>query len=233
MSIHIGAKPGDIAETVFIAGDPLRAKYMANKYLSDVSCYNEVRGMYGYTGNYQGKRISVQGTGMGIPSTAIYVNELIREYQVKTLVRIGSCGSLQPHIKLYDLVVGMSASTDSSINKLQFNGMDFAACADFGLLHKAYTFAEQQKFPVKVGHILSTDVFYDEDPEAWKLWSRYGVLAVEMESNCLYTLAAKYGIQALSLLTVSDSLVTKEAISSEEREKSFDQMMQTALSLLG
>ena len=232
MSIHIGAKPDDIAETVYIAGDPLRAKYMANKYLTDVSCYNEVRGMYGYTGLYQGQRVSVQGTGMGIPSTAIYVNELIRDYQVKTIVRIGSCGSLQPHINLYDLVIAMSASTDSCINKQVFQGKDFAACADFKLLHKAYSFAEQQNFPVKVGNILSTDIFYDEDPEAWKLWSRFGVLAVEMESNCLYTLAAKYGIKALTLLTVSDSLVTKEAISSAEREQSFDQMLQTALSLL-
>lgn len=205
---------------------------MANKYLTEVNCYNEVRGMFGYTGNCQGKRVSFQGTGMGIPSTAIYVNELIQDYQVKTIVRIGSCGSLQPQVKIYDLIIAMSASTDSSINKQLFQGMDFAPCADFKLLHKAYSFAEQQNYPVKVGNILSTDVFYGEDPEAWKLWSCFGVLAVEMEANCLYTLAAKHGVQALTLLTVSDSLVTKEAISSSEREQSFDQMLQTALSLL-
>ena len=232
MSFHIGAQKDQIADTVFISGDPLRAKFMAFKYLENVQCYSEVRGMYGYTGQYQGKRVSIQGTGMGLPSTSIYVNELIRDYGVKTLFRIGSCGSFQPDVKLRDLVLAMSASTDSNMNKMTFEGMDYAPSANFDLLVGAYQKAKELKLPIKVGPILSTDLFYQENPDSWKLWARYGVLAVEMESNCIYTLAAKYGVKSLTFLTVSDSLVTKESLSNQDRESSFDDMMTLALSMV-
>ena len=232
MSIHIGAKEGDIATTILLPGDPLRAKYIAENFLTDFICYNEVRGMYGYTGRYQGKRISIQGTGMGIPSISIYINELITNYKVKTLIRIGSCGSMQPEIKIRDIVLAMSASTDSQINKLRFQGRDYAPTAHFRLLKKAYDLALEKNIPVKVGNVLTTDTFYQDDPDSWKHWASYGVLAVEMETAGLYTLAAKFKAKALSILTVSDSLVTGEETTSEEREKTFDQMVEIALSLI-
>ena len=232
MSIHIGAKEGDIATTILLPGDPLRAKYIAENFLTDFICYNEVRGMYGYTGRYQGKRISIQGTGMGIPSISIYINELITNYKVKTLIRIGSCGSMQPEIKIRDIVLAMSASTDSQINKLRFQGRDYAPTAHFELLKKAYDLALEKNIPVKVGNVLTTDTFYQDDPDSWKHWASYGVLAVEMETAGLYTLAAKFKAKALSILTVSDSLVTGEETTSEEREKTFDQMVEIALSLI-
>ncbi|MBL6990205.1 MAG: purine-nucleoside phosphorylase [Bacteriovoracaceae bacterium] len=231
MSIHIGAKAGQIASTVLLPGDPLRAKFLAENYLEDVTCYNNVRGMYGYTGSYQGTQVSVQGTGMGLPSIAIYVSELITEYKVKKLIRVGSCGSLQKEVKVRDIVLAQSSSTDSSFNKLRFNGMDYAPTADFNLLNQAYNFAKKQNMPVHVGNILSSDNFYNENPDAWKLWAQYGALAVEMETTALYTLAAKYKVCALSVLTVSDSLATGESTSSSDREKTFGQMMEVALSL--
>ena len=231
MSIHIGAKDGDIASTVLLPGDPLRAKYIAENFLTDSICYNEVRGMYGYTGTYKGKRISVQGTGMGIPSISIYVNELITNYQAKNLIRIGSCGSMQVDIKIRDVILAMSASTDSHINKIRFNGMDYAPTADFNLLKRAHDIALKKNISLKVGSILTTDTFYHDDPNSWKHWANYGILAVEMETAVLYTLAAKFKVNALSILTVSDSLVTREETTSEERQKTFNQMVEVALEL--
>jgi len=231
MSIHIGAKEGDIAGTVLLPGDPLRAKYIAENFLTDAICYNDVRGMYGYTGTYKGKRISVQGTGMGIPSISIYVNELITNYKAKNLIRIGSCGSMQADIKIRDVILAMSASTDSHINKIRFNGMDYAPIANYNLLKRAYDIALEKDISIKVGSVLTTDTFYNDDPNSWKHWANYGILAVEMETAVLYTLAAKFKVNALSILTVSDSLVTREETTSEERQKTFTQMVEVALEL--
>lgn len=231
MSIHIGAESGDIAPTVLLPGDPLRAKYIAENYLEETYCYNQVRGMYGYTGRYQGKLVSVQGTGMGIPSISIYVHELIHSYQVQNLIRIGSCGSLQPEIKVRDVVLAMSASTDSSMNKIRFNGKDYAPTACYELLKKAEAVALSNHIPIKVGNVLTTDTFYHDNPDHWKLWAHYGALVVEMETAALYTLATKYNKKALSILTVSDSLISGEETTSEEREMTFNQMMEIALSL--
>ncbi|MGI5854780.1 MAG: purine-nucleoside phosphorylase [Bacillota bacterium] len=229
MSIHIAAKPGEIAETILLPGDPLRAKTIAETFFENPVCYNEVRGMYGFTGTYKGKRVSVQGTGMGMPSLSIYVNELITSYGVKNLIRVGTCGAMQPDLGLRDVILAMSASSGSNMNHLRFRGMDYAPTANFELLRRAYEAAVRKGIPVKVGSILSHDVFYDDDPEAWKLWASYGTLAVEMEAAELYTLAAKYGVRALAVLTVSDSMVTKQLTSAEERQKSFTNMVEIAL----
>src|SRR5690554_609286 len=231
MSIHIGAKKGDIAGTILLPGDPMRAKFIAENFLEDIICYNEVRGMYGFTGTYKGKRISVQGTGMGMPSHSIYVNELITEYGVKNLIRVGSCGSMSEEIKIRDIILAMGACSNSKMNEIRFKGADFAPTANFDLLLKAYQAAGEKGIDVKVGNVLSSDFFYEDDPEGWRLWNKYGVLAVEMETAELYTLAARYGVKALAILTVSDSLVTGEATSSEEREKTFTDMIEIALEL--
>jgi purine-nucleoside phosphorylase len=231
MSIHINAQPGAIAETVLLPGDPLRARFIAENFLEDAVCYNEVRGMYGFTGTYKGKRISVQGTGMGIPSISIYVNELITSYQAKNLIRIGTCGSLQEHVNLREIILAMSASTDSAINDVRFKGMTFAPTADFTLLQKAYTAAQALNIPIQAGNVFTSDTFYDDKPDAWKRWAKFGVLAVEMETAGLYTLAAKFGVKALSILTVSDHLVTKELTTAEERQTTFKNMMNIALEM--
>ena len=232
MGLHIGGKEGEIARTILLPGDPLRAKYIAENFLVDTICYNEIRGMYGYTGTYKEKRVSIQGTGMGIPSVSIYLNELITSYKAKNLIRIGSCGSMQPEIKIRDVILAMSASTDSHINKIHFNGMDYAPTANFDLLKKAYDIALEKDIPIKVGSVLTTDTFYHDDPDSWKHWAKYGVLAVEMETAALYTLGAKFKVNALSILTVSDSLVTREETTSEERQKTFNQMVEIALELV-
>ncbi len=229
MSIHIGAKSGDIASTVLLPGDPFRAKYIAEHILENATCYNEVRGMYGFTGTYKGKTVSVQGTGMGIPSISIYVNELISEYQAGNLIRIGTCGGIQPDMQLGDVILAMAASTDSQVNKLRFQGMDYAPTASFALLKNAYDVALEKGINVKVGNVLTSDTFYHDDPDYWKFWANYGVLAAEMETAALYTLAAKFAVNALSILTVSDCLVTSQKASSEERQKTFTQMVEIAL----
>lgn len=231
MSIHIGAKEGQIAKTVLLPGDPLRAKWIAETYLDNIICYNEVRGMLGFTGEYKGKRVSVQGSGMGVPSISIYVNELLNSYKVKNLIRVGSCGSIRPKIKIRDIIIAMSSSTDSSVNKIRFNGNDYAPTASFDLLKKAYDVALTKGIQAKVGNILTSDTFYHDDPNHWKHWADYGVLAIEMETTALYTLAAKYNANALTILTVSDSLVTHEETSSEERQKTFNQMIEIALEI--
>jgi len=232
MSIHIGAEVGDIASTVLLPGDPMRAKHIAENYLEEVYCYNRVRGMYGFTGRYQGELISVQGTGMGMPSISIYLHELINQYQVQNLIRIGSCGSLQPDIKVRDMILAMSASTDSSINKIRFNGKDYAPTACYQLLKRAESIAKQYHWPVKIGNVLTTDTFYHDDPNHWQIWAAYGALVVEMETAALYTLAAKFKVKALSILTVSDSLISGEETTSEEREMTFNQMVELALNLV-
>lgn len=229
MSVHIGAQKGDIADVVLLPGDPLRAQFIAENYLSNPVQYNKVRGMYGYTGSYKGTPVSVQGSGMGIPSISIYAHELINDYGVQRLMRIGSCGSMQKNVKIRDLVFGMASSHDSAINDRRFPDMTYAPIADFGLLEKAVNTARNKGYPFHVGNILSTDLFYNDDQDLWKQWAAFGVLAVEMEGAALYTLASKFGVRALTMLTVSDHLVTGEQTSSEEREKTFTQMMEVAL----
>lgn len=232
MSIHIEAKAGDIAETVLLPGDPLRAKWMAETFLENVICYNTVRGMYGYTGTYKGKRISVQGTGMGVPSISIYANELIMSYGVKNLIRVGTAGSYQEYIKIRDIVIAMAASTNSSINKNRFNGMDFAPTADFELFLRAVKIAEEKGIKVKAGNILTSDEFYQDNFESYKHWAKFGVLAVEMETAGLYTVAAKHGVKALTILTISDSLVAPDNdTTAEERQTTFKEMIEIALDI--
>lgn len=226
---HLSAKPGDIADIVLLPGDPRRAQLIAERFFTDPVCHNEVRGMLGFTGTYQGRRVSVQGTGMGVPSSAIYVTELIRTYGVKTLVRVGTCGTLQPGVGMRELVLAQGASTDSSLVTGRFPGMTFAPLADFELLRRAHDAAVAHGFKVHVGNVLSTDTFYDEDPEGWKRWAAYNVLAVEMEAAGLYTLAARHGVRALAALMVSDSLVTHTSISPEARQTGFVEMVTCAL----
>lgn len=230
MSIHIGAKKGEIAETILLPGDPLRAKYIAENFFKDVVQYNEVRGMYGFTGTYKGERISVQGSGMGVPSISIYVNELIQEYDVKKLIRVGTCGAMQENINVRDIILAQGATTDSQVNRLVFGGIDYAPIADFNLLKNAYETAEQKGLTTHVGNVFTSDVFYrDNGEEVNALLGRYNILAVEMETTALYTLAAKYDRQALSILTVSDHVITGELTTSEERQTSFNEMMELAL----
>jgi len=229
MSIHIEAKKGEIAQTILLPGDPLRAKFVAENFLNESNCYNKVRGMLGYTGFYHDKKISVQGTGMGIPSMAIYATELIREYNVKNLIRIGSCGSIQKDINLRDIVLAMSSSTDSSFNKIRFTEIEYAPTANFDLLKKAYDLAKEMNTGVHVGSIVSSDSFYSENTDNWKNWAKYGILAVEMETTALYTLAAKYGVKALSILTVSNMIDSGEETTAEEREKTFTDMIKLAI----
>ena len=229
MSTHIAAKPGEIADTILLSGDPLRAKFIAETYLENAKQYNDVRNMLGFTGMYKGKKISVQGSGMGIPSISIYVNELFRDYGVKRAIRIGTAGSIQDNIKIRDIVFAISACTDSGANKIRFGGRDYSPAANFSLLLKAHNYAESRGWKCPVGTVVSSDMFYTEDPDEWKLWAKFGVLALEMESSELYTLAAKYKREALTMLTVSDSLVTGESTSSEERQITFTRMMEIAL----
>jgi len=233
MSIHISAKNNQIAETVLLPGDPLRAKYIADTFLKNVKPYNTIRNMLGFTGLAPlGKKISVQGSGMGMPSLAIYVNELIDTYKVKRIIRVGSCGSLQPHVKLKNVVLALGSCSDSAMNKRRFDGMNFAPVADWKLLNKAYAIAQKLSIPVHVGNIFATDKFYDDvDRQAWKIFTRYGVLAIEMETAELYTLAARKNISALTILTVSDSLITARHISAKAREQSFSDMIKIALEI--
>ncbi|MEL3911969.1 purine-nucleoside phosphorylase [Treponema pedis] len=228
MSIHIEAKQGEIADKILLPGDPLRAKFVAENFLENPKCYNNVRGMLGFTGTYKGVPVSVQGTGMGQPSLSIYVNELFKDYGVQKAIRIGTAGALQKDIGLRSVVLGMSACTDSGINTHRFRGCHYAPSADWSLLKNAYDYAVKMGVTPLVGQIASSDVFYD-DLETWKLWAEYGVLAVEMEAAELYTLAAKYGRQALAVLTISDNVVTHEITTPEERQKTFKNMMEIAL----
>ena len=229
MSIHIAAKEGDIAEAVLLPGDPLRAKFVADNFLKDAVQYTNVRNMWGFTGTYKGRRVSVQGTGMGIPSISIYVNELFRDFGVKRAIRIGTAGSLQKDVQLRDLILAMSACTDSGANNIRFGGRNYAPTASFSLLKTAWEIAVSKGWQQKAGPVVSSDMFYSEDSEEWKLWAKFGCLVLEMECAELYTLAAKYGREALGILTVSDSMITGESTSAEERQTTFTRMMETAL----
>ena len=229
MSVHIAAKNGEIADTVLLPGDPKRAKWIAENFLENAVCYTDIRGMLGFTGTYKGKRISVQGTGMGIPSMSIYITELMKDYGVKTLITVGSAGSYQEDVKIRDIVVALSTSTDSNINNRRFKGASFAPTVNFDLLSKVLKTAEEKNIKIKAGNILTSDEFYNDDPSYFKKWAEFGVLAVEMETAALYTLASKYKAKALSILTISDSLVSPEITSSEEREKTFNEMIELAL----
>ncbi|MDQ0155085.1 purine-nucleoside phosphorylase [Robertmurraya andreesenii] len=228
MSIHIGAKENEIADTVLLPGDPLRAKYIAETFLENVSCYNEVRNMLGYTGTYKGKRISVQGTGMGVPSISIYINELMQSYGVQNLIRVGTCGAIQKDVKVRDVILAMSASTDSQMNRFIFGGIDYAPTADFELLRKAYEAGVEKGLHLKAGNVFTADMFYNDHADHEK-WAQYQILAIEMETAALYTLAAKYGRKALSVLTVSDHILTGEETTAEERQTTFNEMIEVAL----
>ncbi|WP_397362530.1 purine-nucleoside phosphorylase [Olleya sp. R77988] len=231
MSIHIGAKKGDVAETILLPGDPLRAKWIAETFLENPVCFNEVRGMLGYTGTYEGKRVSVMGTGMGVPSISIYAHELITQFGVKNLIRVGSSGSYQKHIKIRDVVLAMAASSNSGVNELRFGGADYAPTASFELFQKAVEAAKNKNVPIKAGNVFTSDEFYADDFESYKKWSKFGVLCVEMETAGLYTVAAKHNVNALTILTISDSLVTGESTTSKERETTFKDMINIALEL--
>lgn len=231
MSIHIGAQPDQIASTILLPGDPLRARFIADHFLEDAICFNEVRGMLGFTGTWQGKRVSVMGTGMGMPTLAIYVHELIHDYGVQTLMRVGTCGAIQPDLQIGDLILPMTSSTNSQANSLHFGGRDFAPAASFDLLLAAYQAASQRGATVHVGGIFSSDIFYEADRSWWQTWADHGTLAVEMETSALYTLAARHQAKALSILTVSDSLVTGLEASADQREKGFPLMAEIALTV--
>ncbi|GAA6164216.1 purine-nucleoside phosphorylase [Pelagimonas sp. KU-00592-HH] len=229
MTIHIGAKPGDIAETVLMPGDPYRAKWAAETFLEDATCINEVRGMLGFTGTWRGNRVTIHGSGMGMPSLSIYANELIRDYNAQTLIRIGSCGGMQRKVEVRDVILAMTASSLSTPSRGIFKELNFAPCADYGLLRAAADAAAAKGVATHVGGIYSSDVFYDERPDLNEQMTRHGILGVEMEAAELYNLAARHGRRALAVLTVSDHLLTGEALPSEDRERSFGDMVEIAL----
>lgn len=230
-SIHLEAEIGQIAETVLLPGDPLRAKYMAEHMLEDVICYNKVRNMLGYTGYYNGKKVSIQGTGMGMGSMSIYTHELINTYNAKQLIRVGTCGAIQENIKLGDIILAMSASGDSGANSALFGNMHFAATADFGLLLKAYQTAQRLNIKTIQGSIFSTNTFYNYKSDRWNIWEQHGIMAVEMESQILYTLANRFNVKALSILTVSDHIIKGDRSTQGDREKSYTDMFKIALEM--
>jgi purine-nucleoside phosphorylase len=230
MSTHIGARPGEIAERVLMPGDPLRAKWIAETFLSDAKCYSTVRNMFGFTGRYQGVDVSVQGSGMGMPSLSIYAHELINEYGVRTLLRVGSCGALSESLKLRDVIAASASSTDSAMNRLRFDGLiDYAPVADFFLLRAAVDAAQRRGIEIHVGPIFAADAFYSDRPDLYDTLADYGVLAVEMESAALYTIAARFKARALTLLTVSDHIKSGGHTSAHDREQTFGQMVEIAL----
>jgi purine-nucleoside phosphorylase len=229
MTVHIGAQPGQIAPTVLMPGDPYRARWAAETFLDDAVLVNEVRGMLGFTGTWRGHPVSIQGSGMGMPSLSIYANELISEYDAQTLIRIGSCGGMQPHVGIRDVIIAMTASTITSPSSGIFREMNYATCADYGLLSAAVAAAEAKGTKTHVGGIYSSDVFYSERFDLDEQMVRHGILGVEMEAAELYCLAARHGRRALAVLTVSDHLQTGEALPSEDREKTFGDMVEIAL----
>ncbi|HEX6500163.1 MAG TPA: purine-nucleoside phosphorylase [Micromonosporaceae bacterium] len=230
MSIHIGAQPGEIAERVLMPGDPLRAKWIAETYLDDAKCYSTVRNMFGFTGSYRGVPVSVQGSGMGMPSASIYAHELMAEYGVRTLIRVGSCGALVEDLRLRDVIAASASCTDSAMNRVRFDGLvDYAPVADFELLRTAVDVAAERGIAMRVGQVFAADAFYTDRPDLFDKLAMYGVLAVEMESAALYTLAARFRARALTILTVSDHIRTGEQTSSQEREQTFAHMVEVAL----
>ncbi|WP_141439724.1 purine-nucleoside phosphorylase [Vreelandella titanicae] len=226
---HINAAPGDFADTVLMPGDPLRAKYIADTYLENVRQVNDVRNMFGYTGTYKGREISVMAHGMGIPSVSIYAKELITDYGVKSLIRVGSCGAVRDDVNVHDVVIGMGASTDSKVNRMRFNDHDFAALADFELTQHAVAAAKAKNVPVKVGNIFSADLFYNPQTEMAEMLKRYGIVGVEMEAAGLYGVAAEFGARAMTICTVSDHILKGDSLSSADRQTTFDDMMLIAL----
>lgn len=229
MTVHIGADKGDIAETILMPGDPYRAKWAAETFLQDARLVNKVRGMLGFTGTWQGHRVTIQGSGMGMPSLSIYANELIKEYGAQTLIRIGSCGGMQSHVAIRDVIIAMTASTITSPSSSIFKELNFAPAADWSLLRAAVDAAEAKGAKTHVGGIYSSDVFYAERPDLDEQMVRHGILGVEMEAAELYTLAARHGRRALAVLTVSDHLQTGEALPAEDRERTFGDMVEIAL----
>ena len=226
---HISAEKGDFAPSILLPGDPLRAKHIADNYLSDVRQVNAVRNMFGYTGTYDGMPVSVMGTGMGIPSASIYAKELVTEYDVERLVRVGSCGGILSSVELRDVILAVGACTDSTVNRIRYGGFDFAATADFWLLRAASDAAAARGIEVKVGNVHSEDLFYNPDREAFDRMEAMGVLAVEMEAAGLYGVAAEFGGRALTICTVSDHVRTGAATSSDERQETFNEMVEIAL----
>ena len=229
MSIHIAAEKEQVAPRVLFPGDPARAKWIAETFLTDAVCYSEIRNMWGFTGTYQGEPVSVQGSGMGQPSASIYAHELFADYDVQTLIRVGTCGALSEKVRLRDVIIAMSASTDSQMNRLRFAGIDYAPTADYALLRAAVDHAEAAGLDVHVGQVFSGDVFYNDRPELVSQTAAYGVLGIEMEAAALYTMAAKFGRKALGIMTVSDHLVTGEVTTAEERRSTFSEMVTIAL----
>ena len=229
MSTHIAAAAGDIAPVVLMPGDPLRARWIAETFLDDVGCYTEVRGMYGFTGTWHGRPVSVQGSGMGQPSMSIYLHELFTEYDVESIVRVGSCGAVSERLAIRDVVIASGACTNAGTNRITFEGLDYAPVADFGLLRSAVEVAERRETEVHVGLLFATDSFYNERPDLVMRMAGYGVLAIDMESSALYTLAAKHGRKALTICTVSDHLLTGEETTATEREQTFTTMVEIAL----
>ena len=230
MSVHIGAQPGEIAERVLLPGDPMRAKWIAETYLSDAVCYTTVRGMLGFTGTWQGVPVSVQGSGMGMPSATIYTHELVTEYLVKTVIRVGSCGAIADDLNLGDVVAAIGSATDSNMNRVRFDGLiDYAPVADFGLLRTAVDIAAARDVAMRVGPILAADAFYTDRPDLYDTLADYGVLAVEMESAAIYTTAARYRARALTVLTVSDHIKRGDKMTSAQREQGFGDMVQIGL----
>ncbi len=230
---HNAANAGDIASKVLLPGDPLRAKFIAENFLENPVCYNEVRGMYGFTGTYKGKRVSVQGTGMGMPSMSIYANELMEFYGAKTLIRVGTCATIHPNINLKDVVIAMSSTTDSNMNHDRFGCISFAPTASFNLLESAYQFTKKENIKSVVTNVFTSDKFYDDAlQQKVKLLSSYGVAAVDMETCELYTLAAKHGVDALTIMTVSDSILTGDKCTTEERQTTFKDMIKVALEII-
>lgn len=229
MSVHIEAKSGEIADKILLPGDPLRAKYIAETFLENPVCYNQVRGMLGYTGTYKGERVSVQGTGMGMPSAMIYAHELVNSYDVKKLIRVGTCGALSKDVHVRDLVLAQGAATSSSMIEKNFNAFHFPPICDFDLLLKAYEVAKEKGFTTHVGNVLSEDSFYKDDlTETFKL-AELGVMGVEMEAAALYYLGAKYQVQTLAIMTVSDHLITGEETTASERQTTFNDMIEVGL----
>ena len=229
MTVHIGAKPGDIAPTVLMPGDPYRARWAAETFLDDARLVNEVRGMLGYSGTWNGHPVTIQGSGMGMPSLSIYANELIAEYGARTLIRVGSAGAMQHSVKIRDVVLAQTASSLSTPSRGIFREVNFAPSADFGLLAAAHRVASDKGIPTHVGNIYSSDVFYDERPDLTEMMTRHGVLCVEMETAELYNLCARHGVRGLGVLTISDHLLTHEALPSADRQSSFGDMIEIAL----
>jgi purine-nucleoside phosphorylase len=226
---HINAEPGDFAESVLMPGDPLRAKHIADNFLDDVRMVTDVRNMYGFTGSYQGRPISVMGHGMGIPSASIYFTELFKDFGVRRIIRVGSCGTVHPSVGIRDLVLAMGASTDSAVNRMRFGGFDLAPLASFRLLRAAVQVAERRGLEFHVGNIFSAELFYPADPGQFELMAKYDILGIEMETAGLYTLAAEHRAEALAICTVSDNIRTGEALSAADRQTSFDEMIGLAL----